>query len=139
MGTELRSLSVSSPEAELLDVHDRFCRGFAERVPDLVLDTVADTPELVVVTSEDALLRGTGELKAFLERYAAGPITYSWTWNRSDVTASDSWGCLLAVGTETASGERGQHATPYRMTMVVERTDDRWAVLQVHGSSPHHP
>ena len=128
---------MSSAQAELLEIHDRFCQGFADRRPDLVLKTVADTPELVVVTSEEALLHGAGELRAFLERYAAGPTTYSWTWDRRDATTSDSWGCLVAVGTEVASGEGGQHATPYRMTLVAERTDNRWVLLQIHGSSPH--
>ena len=128
---------MSSAEGELLELHERFCEGFAQRRPDLVLDTVADAPELVVVTSEETVLRSTGELRAFLERYAAGPTTYSWTWDRRDAATSNSWGCLLAVGTETASGEGGEQATPYRMTLVAERTDDRWVLLQVHGSSPH--
>ncbi len=132
-------MSTARDEAELLGVHDRFCQGFAVRRPELVLEVVADTSDLVVVTSEETLLRGTGELRAFLERYAAGPTSYSWTWNRRDVTTSDSWGSLLAVGAETTSREGGQHVTPYRMTMVVERTGDHWTVLQVHGSSPHHP
>ena len=130
---------MGSPEAELLDVHDRFCQGFADRHPEQVLDTVADTPELVVVTSEEALLRGAPEVRGFLERYVAGPITYSWTWERRDTATFERWGCLLAVGTEFASSAGGQVATPYRMTMVAELQTERWAIVQVHGSSPHHP
>lgn len=132
-------MSASSPEAELLDLHDRFCQGFADRAPDLVLDTVADAPELVVVTSEEALLRGASELRAFLERYVAGPTTYSWTWDRRDTATFETSGCLLAVGTETASGVGGQAEAPYRMTLVAERQSERWAIVQLHGSSPHHP
>jgi len=131
-------LSVSSPEAELLALHDRFCRGFADRRPEFVLETVAASPELVVVTSEEPLLRGTDELRAFLERYVAGPTTYSWAWDRRDSAAFEMWGCLLAVGTETASGPEGREETPYRMTLVAERQPARWAITQVHGSSPHH-
>jgi hypothetical protein len=129
---------VDSGEAALLELHDRFCQGFAERRPDLVLATVADSPELGIVTSEEALLRGADELRAFLERYAAGPTTYCWTWDRRDTATFGAWGCLLAVGTETASSADGQIATSYRMTLVAERQAERWAIVHVHGSSPHH-
>ena len=80
--------------AELLAVHDRFCQGFAKRDPEQVLATVADTPELVVVTSESALLRGAHELRSFLERYAAGPTTYSWTWDGRDTAAFATCGAV---------------------------------------------
>jgi SnoaL-like domain len=129
---------VSDAEAELLDLHDRFCEGFAERRPDAVLATLADTPELVVVTSEEPLLRGRDEIGAFVERYAAGAITYSWRWDRRDVAAFDSFGCVLAVGSEIASAKDEQDSTPYRMTLVARLHAGRWALVQVHGSSPHH-
>ena len=128
----------ASAEARLLELHDRFCAGFTDRRPELVLEAVADSPELVVVTSEDSLLRGTDELRAFLERYVAGPTAYSWTWDRRDTVASESWGRLLAVGTEAASSGTEQLLTPYRMTVIRERTNNGWALVQVHGSSPHH-
>ena len=131
-------MSAPSPEAVLLELHDRFCAGFSERRPDLALGTVVETSELVVITSEEAILRGIEELRGFLERYAAGPRTYSWSWDRRDTVIADTWGCLLAVGTEIASSEIEHDQTPYRMTLVGKRTDDRWALLQVHGSSPHH-
>ncbi len=131
-------MNAASAEAELIGLHDRFCKGFSERRPDLVLGTVADTSNLVVVTSEDAVLRGFDDLGAFLERYAAGATTYSWAWDRRNAATFDTWGCLLAVGTETASGESGMHLTPYRMTLVAAPYDDRWVLVQVHGSSPHH-
>jgi hypothetical protein len=129
---------VDSPESELCALHDRFCQGFADRDPGLVLETVTDSAKLAVVTSEEALLRGTAELRAFLERYAAGPTTYSWAWDRRDVATSEAWGFLLATGTERASNEEGEESTPYRMTLVAERQTERWAIVQVHGSSPHH-
>ena len=128
-----------SPEADLLDLHDRFCQGFADRAPDLVLDTLADGPQLVVVTSEEALLRGAQEVRAFLERYVVGTTTYSWAWDRRDTTTFETWGCLLAVGTESASVAGRSKATPYRMTIVAKRETERWAIVQVHGSSPHQP
>jgi hypothetical protein len=64
-------------EAELIDVLDRFCSGFAERDKEAVIRLCAPDPDLVVVTSEEPLLRGPVELRRFLDRYVAGPTTYS--------------------------------------------------------------
>ena len=124
-------------EQEILDLHDRFCAGFAARDPDAILATVLPGPELAVVTSEEPLLTGDGELGGFVRRYAEGPTTYSWAWERREVVAHGDVAWLLAVGTETASAEGTDHQTPYRMTLVARRTGQGWLLTQVHGSSPH--
>jgi hypothetical protein len=102
-----------------------------------VLETVADSPDLAVVTSEEPILRGLDELRAFLGRYVGGPTTYSWSWDSQAVSVSGSFAWLLALGTETAtSGETSQQAE-YRMTAVAENEAGIWRFVQVHGSSPH--
>ena len=103
-----------------------------------MLETVADSPDLVIVTSEEPLLRGADELRGFLEGYAAGSTTYAWTWDRRDTATFGAAGCLLALGSEHASDHLGEETTPYRMTLVAQRQADRWEIVQVHGSSPHH-
>jgi hypothetical protein len=90
------------------------------------------------VTSEQPLLRGPGDFRAFLERYIGGPTTYSWAWNRRDNCISGDFARLLAVGTETASGDLEKRTAPYRMTLVAPLVGDRWKFVQVHDSSPHH-
>lgn len=94
-------------------------------------------PEAVVVTSEEFVLRGPVALQRFLGGYVTGPTTYSWEWDRHDVSIAGSVAWLLAEGTETAAAEGGLKQNPYRMTMVLERHEDRWLLMQVHGSSPH--
>ncbi|MBD0348349.1 MAG: nuclear transport factor 2 family protein [Thermoleophilia bacterium] len=127
----------AATEAALLAVHDAFCSGFAERDPDRVGRWFPPDGDVVMVTSEDALLRGTAEIRAFLERYARGRTTYSWSWERRDASAAGTVAWLLAQGVETAASELGHQSHPYRMTLVCERRDGRWWLLQVHGSSPH--
>jgi hypothetical protein len=102
-----------------------------------VMRLFADDSDVAVVTSEEPLLRGPVELRRFLARYADGPTSYSWQWDRRDVSIAGSVAWLLAEGTETAAtGDRvEQH--PYRMTMVLARREGRWLLRQVHGSSPH--
>jgi hypothetical protein len=110
-----------SIEREVLDVLERFCSGVADHDTNAVMGLVADDADLVVVTSEEPLLRGPEELRQFLERYAAGPTTYSWDWARRDVAIADPFAWLLAEGTETVtSGDHVEHHR-YRMTIVLER------------------
>jgi len=65
-------------ETELIGVLERFCSGFADRDAEAVMRVFDLDPELVVVTSEESLLRGPAELKRFLDRYIEGATTYSW-------------------------------------------------------------
>jgi uncharacterized protein (TIGR02246 family) len=127
----------SHTENELIDVLERFCSAFADRDAEAVMRLFAGDPGVVVVTSEEPLLRGLGELRAFLDRYVDGPTTYSWEWDRHDVSAAGSVAWLLAEGTETAASPEGRKRHPYRMTMVFKRSEGRWLLVQVHGSSPH--
>ena len=124
-------------EAQLLDVLESFCSAFAARDAGAVMRLVGPGADLVVVTSEQPLLRGHDELAAFLDRYVKGPTTYSWEWHRYDVTTSGPVAWLLAEGVETAASEAGEEEHPYRMTMVLERHGNHWSLVQVHGSSPH--
>lgn len=126
-------------EAEIVKVLERFCAAFADRDGAAIMMTFGPEPdpELVVVTSEQSLLRGPVELGRFLDRYVVGPTTYSWKWDRHQVCRAGAVAWLIAEGTETAvtDGREEQHS--YRMTMVLQRRDDRWDLMQVHGSSPH--
>ncbi len=127
----------AASERELIDVLERFCSAFAERDAGAVMRLFAPDPDVVVVTSEEPLLRGPHELRAFLEHYVTGPTTYSWRWDRHDVSAAGSAAWILAEGTETAATGSAAEQHRYRMTMVLERRDQRWLLMQVHGSSPH--
>jgi hypothetical protein len=69
-----------------------------------------------MVTSEESLLRGPDEMMAFLRRYVDGIHTYSWAWERRDVSAAGTVAWLLAEGTETAATQDGGQKLPYRRT-----------------------
>ena len=128
----------ASTEAELLQVLERFCSGFSLRDAEGVMQLFAPDADVVMVTSEEPLLRGPDEVRAFLRRYAQGTATYSWSWDRSDVSSAGRVGWLLAEGSETAATEDREETHPYRMSMVCEKRDDGWRLLHAHGSSPHH-
>ena len=127
----------AATEAALLEILETFCSAFAARDADGVMQLFAADRDVVMVTSEEALLRGPDEVRGFLERYAQGPTTYSWSWDRREVSAAGTVGWLLAEGTETAAAGDQHETHPYRMSMVCEQRDGRWLLAFVHGSSPH--
>ena len=104
----------------------------------VVSDLFLPRDDVMVVTSEDAVLRDRGELEGFLERYARSSTTYSWDWERPLVAVEDDVAWLLAEGVETATTPSGDVRTPYRMTLLCLHRDGRWRIAQAHGSSPHH-
>jgi uncharacterized protein (TIGR02246 family) len=124
-------------EAALLEILERFCSGFAARDADGITRLFAPDADVVMVTSEESLLRGPDQVRAFLHRYAQGTTRYSWTWDRRDVSAAGAVGWLLAEGAETVAVEEREEKHPYRMSMVCEKRDGRWLLVHVHGSSPH--
>jgi ketosteroid isomerase-like protein len=130
---------VDSSPADVIDVLGAFCDAFAGRDVNAVVGLLVPGDDVVVVTSEDAVLRDRAEFEAFLARYAKGATTYSWEWERSTVAVSGEVAWLLAEGVETATRPSGETRTPYRMTMLCQRRHGHWQVAQVHGSSPHHP
>jgi len=125
-------------EAAALSLLEGFCSGFAARDAEALIDLFAPDADVVAVSSEEALLRGPNELRAFFQRYAHGSTTYSWTWDRHDVSAAGNVAWLLAEGTEKAAREGREEHHPYRITIVCERRGGRWLLLQVHGSAPQH-
>ena len=124
--------------SRLGEILELFCSGFAARDADAVMRLFAPDADLAMVTSEESLLRGPDEIAAFLQRYREGTTTYSWRWDRRDVSAAGPVGWLLAEGTETAAAEDREEKHLYRMSMVCENRDGRWLLVQVHGSSPQH-
>jgi ketosteroid isomerase-like protein len=126
-------------EAAALEILESFCSAFAHRDVEAVMSLFAEDPDIVVVTSEESLLRGHDEVSSFLIGYAEGSTTYSWEWERIEVSSVGPVAWLLAEGTERAVGEEAEERHPYRMTMVCALRDDRCLLMQVHGSSPHGP
>ena len=52
------------------------------------------------------------------------------------VSAAGAVGWLLAEGTETATTEGREEKHPYRMSVVCEKRDGRWLLLQIQFSGP---
>lgn len=130
--------AVETDRLDLIGVLDDFCDAFRRRDIATVAGLLLARDEVMVVTSEEAVLRNRAEFDAFLERYANGATTYSWDWQGTDVAVSEQVAWLLAEGVETAESDSGTVSTPYRMTMLCQLQEGRWKIALMHGSSPHH-
>jgi hypothetical protein len=88
--------------------------------------------DVVMVTSENALLRGPrrGEGLSSPLREGAYHVFLDVGPPRG-VSASGTVGWLLAEGTESAAQGDREEKHPYRMSMVCEKRDGRWLLLQV--------
>lgn len=122
-------------EASLCALLARFCQGIAARDAHTVLQLLDS--DAVIVTSEEALVRGRDDVNGFIQRYARGNTAYVWAWDRVDVSAAGNIGWLVAEGSETETSGGSEHRRRYRMTMVFERRGDRLYLLHVHGSPPY--
>jgi SnoaL-like domain len=116
---------VEPARIEIVRVLDAFCDAIARRDVGVVSYLFLPRDDVMVVTSEDAVLRDRGELEGFLERYARSSTTYSWDWERPLVAVEDDVAWLIAEGVETATTPSGDVRTPYRMTLLcLHRTGD---------------
>ena len=125
-------------ETALVKLLESFCSAFEAKDAEGVMQLFAPDADVAVVTSEESLLRGPQEFKAFLQGYVQSLTADSWAWDHYDVSMAGVVAWLLAEGTETASTQGSEQKYPYRMSTVCEKRDDRWLLMQIHGSSPHH-
>jgi hypothetical protein len=130
--------SSSRPEDVTAVLHG-FCSGFASKNPGQVLSVFAQDPKVVLITSEQHVLRGPDALEAFLLAYAGSSTTYAWDWATIESTIEGDFAWLFAEGVEIATTRGSVVRTPYRMTILCRARDDRWEAMLVHGSSPHTP
>ncbi len=119
-------------------------REMLERFNDLVstqnlqvLAEIASDNEVLLVGSEAGeVAKGRQELEAFFARIFAGDATYSWEWDRIDVSHTGDLAWFFADGWVVLSTAKEQRRSPYRITGVLERHGGQWLWRQYHGSEP---
>lgn len=102
-----------------------------------VLDEFATCNEALLIGSElGEIATGSQELASFFTRIFARDATFSWEWDRIDVSWTDNLAWFFADGRVVLSTVKEQRKSPYRITGVLERQGERWLWRQYHGSEP---
>jgi ketosteroid isomerase-like protein len=102
-----------------------------------VLAEFAPGDEVLLVGSDAGeVATGRQELEAFFARIFARDTTFSWEWDRIDVSHAGDLAWFFAEGRVVLSTAKEQRRAPYRLTGVLERHGERWLWRQYHGSEP---
>jgi ketosteroid isomerase-like protein len=102
-----------------------------------VLAEFADGDDTLLVGSEvGEVASGRRELEAFFARVFARDTTFSWEWDRIDISHGGDVAWLFAGGRVVLTTAQGRRKAPYRITGVLERHGPRWLWRQYHGSEP---
>jgi hypothetical protein len=132
---EIESLKVDpDTEAAVMSVLNRLNEATARRDFASVLELFGTDPDILLIGSQaDEVAVGPSELKAFLERaFASQPPAYRFEWRSYSVSGAGSV-CWVAID---ASIHTSGMVVPYRVTAVLEKRDNRWFLMQYHGSEP---
>jgi uncharacterized protein (TIGR02246 family) len=108
--------------------------AIAEHDPAPVLACFTDDPVLVGTSRYN---RGAEAAHVYLQALATGTTTLRWHLGRCDVFLDTD--DLIGFGAEGEvewADDDGAGRDPFRLTIVAERSGDRWRVRHFHGSLP---
>jgi hypothetical protein len=132
----MRMLAGEQVEREVLAALQRL-NAFVSGKDMAFLSEFAPTADIRLVGSEGhEIAEGPEQIRAFLKKLFALPITISWDWQTRAVSSSGSIAWVFASGEAVISSGNDEKRLPYRMTGVLERHGDRWLWRLFHGSEP---
>ena len=91
---------------------------------------------LLIGSEAGEIAAGRQELESFFSHIFARDTTFSWEWDRIDVSYAGNLAWFFAEGRVILSTVTQQRKTPYRITGILERQGDRWLWRHYHGSEP---
>ncbi len=127
----------ANTEAEVRAVLDRFEEAYTNNDLDGVLELFAPDPDLLLFgTGKDEKRLGLTEVRAQFERdFAQSPTTSQrFEWTAVSAAGPVAWVAGDCVTDWEADGQEG--SLQLRITVVLERRDDRWLFVHMHASVP---
>jgi class 3 adenylate cyclase len=122
-------------EAEVIEVLTRIVEAAGRRDSEAALALFAEDPDVFLYgTGVDEARRGSGEIRAQLERDLSQSDAWSWTLGQQSISSAGAvaWTAgevviRITIGNRTLD-------VPHRLTTVLERRDGNWLILQMHLS-----
>lgn len=107
------------------------------RARDLAFLDEFDPSSALLIGSEDGEVASTrAEMKCLLASVYELPVRVGWEWDEVVASASGDVAWVYAEGRLAMSGDTGVEHKPYRMSGVLQRSEDRWLWRLFHGSEP---
>lgn len=122
-------------DSELLALIDAFGDSLYRRDLEASMASLDDGEDVAVIPSEGVdVYRGTGAVRAFLERIYSGPRGYRWIWRQRWVSRSGDTAWFVAVGDEVVEEAGATHTLPYCLTGSAVQERGQWRLRLLHGS-----
>jgi ketosteroid isomerase-like protein len=104
---------------------------------DLAFADEFDPSSALLIGSEDGeVASGRAEMTRLLTSVYALPVRIGWEWDEVAADASGDVAWVYAEGRLAMAGDSGVERKPYRMSGVLQRSNDRWLWRLFHGSEP---
>lgn len=123
-------------KSQVRHVLERFNELVSTKNPQ-VLEEFAPGDDVLLIGSDAGEVAADRQaLKAFFDRVFARENTFSWEWDRLDVSHDENLAWFFAEGRVVLTTAQEQRKAPYRVSGVLERQGERWLWRQYHGSEP---
>ena len=122
--------------SQVREVLARFNKLVSTKSPQVLAEFAPDDDVLLIGSDAGEVARGRQELQAFFDRIFAREVSFSWEWDRLDVSQSGELAWFFAEGRVVLTTAQERRKAPYRTSGVLERHGERWLWRQYHGSEP---
>ena len=124
-------------ETEIIAALRIFSDLVSRKQRDSVFELFAPDADVVSIGSEARETAvGPEEIKNFLGRVLSRSYSYSWKWDWLVVSMKDQVAWVAAAGSVIKSHDGKKETSPYRLSVVFEKRNSRWLIVQYHGSEP---
>lgn len=119
---------------DIVALLNRFVFRCREQDPCIAEDFEEDA--LLLGSEAGEVARGREEINAHFATLFEQPFVIEFTFDSVEIETADDFGWLHAEGAAQLIQPGQQRRLPYRLTGVVEQTDDGWRWKLFHGAEP---
>lgn len=123
-------------QSQVRQVLERFNELVSTQDPQVLAEFAPGDDFLLIGSESGEVAAGRQALEAFFARIFARKTTFSWEWDRVDVSHAGNIAWFFAEGRVILTTAHEQRKAPYRISGVLERHGGRWLWRQYHGSEP---
>jgi len=128
--------SDANVKTQVREVLERFNDLVSAGDLDVLSEFVPDGDVLLVGSETGEVAAGRNQLEGFFARVFALDTTFSWEWDRIEVSHAGDLAWFFADGRVILTTAKKRRKSPYRISGVLERRGERWFWRQYHGSEP---